>query len=221
MKNFIYSIKRNFFAGIIVSVPLFMTGYISWLLIKWFDNIFQPLVPFNIKIPGIGVVITFIIILFIGFVASNFLGKNILSLSEKLVKKMPFIRSIYIGSKQIVETIFSKDGTSFQLVGLIEYPRKEVYVIVFIAKESSQFMMNLVDNSLANVADKQHSFHLPSDEYYNVFLPTTPNPTSGYMLIVPKKDVSIVDISVEEALKLVISGGLITPDIKKKLTKKG
>jgi uncharacterized membrane protein len=137
----------------------------------------------------------------IGFLTANLVGRSIIAFGESMLDRMPLVRSLYKGLKQIFQTVLAEQSSSFKQAGLIQYPRLGLWSIVFIATDTR----GEVDN------------RLPAEESISVFLPTTPNPTSGFLLFVPRKDVIILDMSVEEAAKMVISAGLVSPDYPEKL----
>ena len=199
-------LRRYFLTGFIITAPLVITLYMIWTLVEWVDSWVIPYVPaaynpdsyLSFHVPGAGFLIALLVITIVGFLTANIIGKSIVSYGEKLLAKMPIVRNLYNGLKQIFQTILSDKSDSFQQVGLLEYPRKGLWAIVFIATETK----GEVDQVLK---EKGH-------ETLSIFLPTTPNPTSGFLLFVPKKDVIILEQSVEDAAKLVISAGLVTPD---------
>lgn len=199
-------LRRYFLTGFVITAPLAITLYMIWTLVEWVDSWIIPYVPaaYNpdnylpVHVPGAGFLIALFGITIIGFLTANIIGKSIVSFGEKMLAKMPVVRNLYNGLKQIFQTVLSDKNESFQQVGLLEYPRKGLWAIVFIATDTK----GEVDDVLKN---KGH-------ETLSIFLPTTPNPTSGFLLFVPKKDVIILDQSVENAAKLVISAGLVTPD---------
>jgi len=201
---------RNYFlTGFIICAPLVITAYLVWALIKTVDGWVKPYLPsvYNpdtylpFDIPGFGLLVSIFTITMIGFLTANFIGRTIVGYGEDVLSRMPLVRTIYSGLKQIFQTVLSDQTASFQDVGILEYPRKGIFAIVFIATETK----GEVD---ARLRKKGH-------ETLSVFLPTTPNPTSGFLLFVPKKDVVILDMGVEDAAKLVISAGLVSPDFKK------
>ena len=203
---------RNYFlTGFIVVAPLTITVYLIWTFIDWVDGWVIPYIPrvYNpetylpFAIPGIGLLLAIVVITIVGFLTANFIGRSIVSAGERMLSRMPFIRNIYNGLKQIFQTVLSDTSESFKQVGLLEYPRQGLWAIVFIATETK----GEVDRRLVG---KGH-------ETLSVFLPTTPNPTSGFLLFVPRKDLIILDMSVEDAAKLVISAGLVAPETQKKL----
>ena len=196
---------RNYFlTGLVIVGPVGITLYIGWWFINAVDAWVKPFVPdiYNpetylpFDLPGVGLVFAIFGLASIGALAANLMGRTIISYGEMFLGRMPVVRSLYSGLKQIFETVLSQSNTSFQDVALIEYPRKGLYAIVFVSTETK--------GEIAERSDGQ--------EFLSVFLPTTPNPTSGFLLFVPKKDVQILDMSVEEAAKLVISAGLVIPD---------
>lgn len=193
--------KNIFLTGIAVIIPIGLTVYILFFLISVMDNLlkviparFQPDNLFHIHIPGLGVIITLILIFIVGLVTKSYLGNKLVRLGEWFVNKIPFVRSIYQAIKQLVDTIFSDKSQSFKKVVLIEYPRKGMYVIAFVTGEAK-----------GEVQTKT------AQKCINLFVPTTPNPTSGFYIMVPEDDIINMDMTVEEAFKLVISGGIIAP----------
>lgn len=201
--GFIARIRRSFFTGIVFIAPLIITAYIIMAVIRFMDNLIKPLIPpqyhptalIGIDIPGVGLVLFVVTVTFIGAITRGFVGRQISHSLYELVNRFPIVRSIYNLVKQILETVFNEDKPNFEQVCLVEYPRKGIYAIGFIAKSAS--------GSLAQAID---------EEVYAVFIPTTPNPTSGFFLYFPKTDVKLLDISVEAAAKLVISSGLVEPE---------
>ncbi|MAN64105.1 MAG: hypothetical protein CMI60_19395 [Parvibaculum sp.] len=197
-------LRTYFLTGLAVAAPIWITIYLlRWFVefidtyvVGFFPDQYQPdqLLPFTV--PGIGVIIGLVGLTFLGALTANFLGRRILAFGERLVDRMPIVRNIYNALKQIFETVISQSGTSFRDVGLIEYPRRGLYALVFVTTQTK-----------GEVLEKAST----DDEMVSVFLPTTPNPTSGFLLFVPKADITILDMSVEEAAKLVISAGLVEP----------
>ncbi len=201
MKEFI---KRNFLAGILVLVPVSLTVYVVLLIFRAFDKILNYLPPrYNpetylpFRVPGLGFILAFIFIMIVGFVARNYIGGKIIGLWESFVNKIPFIRTIYVATKQLVETVFMKKDRNFRRVVLIEYPRKGVYALAFTT--------GVGKGEIQKKTQKQ---------MINVFVPTTPNPTSGFYLLVPETDLIFLDMNVEDAFKLIISGGIVVPEEK-------
>jgi len=201
---------RNYFlTGLIIVAPLAITAYLTWTFIGWVDSWVKPYIPqiYNpdhylpFAVPGFGLVTALFLITMIGFLTANLVGRSILGFGESLLDRMPLVRSLYKGLKQIFQTVLAEQSGSFKQAALIEYPRRGLWSIVFIATDTK-----------GEVNER-----LPENESISVFLPTTPNPTSGFLLFVPRKDVIILDMSVEEAAKMVISAGLVSPDFPRKL----
>ncbi len=199
-------LRTYFLTGFIITAPLVITVYLIWTLIEWVDSWVIPYIPeiYNpdnylpFHVPGFGLLAAIFLITIVGFLTANIIGKSIVSWGEGLLGRMPLVRNIYNGLKQIFETVLSDQTGSFQEVGLIEYPRKGLWAIVFISTATK----GEVDNRLKSV----------DQDTLSVFLPTTPNPTSGFLLFVPKQDVTILSMSVEDAAKLVISAGLVAAE---------
>lgn len=197
-------LRTYFLTGLAVAAPIWITVYLlRWFVefidtyvVGFFPDQYHPdqLLPFTV--PGIGVIIGLVGLTVLGALTANFLGRRILSFGERLVDRMPIVRNIYNALKQIFETVISQSGTSFREVGLIEYPRRGLFALVFVTTQTK-----------GEVLEKAST----DDSLVSVFLPTTPNPTSGFLLFVPKSDIEILDMSVEEAAKLVISAGLVEP----------
>src|SRR5690349_20681006 len=197
---------RNYFlTGLVVAGPLTITLYITWWFITWVDGWVKPLVPaaylpenyLPFSIPGFGLIIALTGLTLLGFLTANLVGKTLLNLGEVVLSRMPVVRGIYKGTKQVFETIFSANGTSFRKVGLVEFPVKGMWSIVFIS----------------NPAGPDLEERLPTaGEYLGVFLPCTPNPTTGFFFFVPRRDVIELTMSVDDAAKLVMSAGVIQPE---------
>ncbi len=198
---------RNYFlTGFIITAPLAITAYLVWSFIGWVDGWVKPYIPsvYNpdtylpFSIPGFGLIVAFFLITIIGFLTANFIGRTIVGYGETLLGRMPFVRNLYSGLKQIFQTVFSEQETSFEKVCLVEYPRKGIWALAFIATDTR--------------GEVNHILTSQGHETVSVFLPTTPNPTSGFLLFVPKEDIHILEMSVEQAAKLVISAGLVAPE---------
>ncbi|MGV8996011.1 MAG: DUF502 domain-containing protein [Parvibaculaceae bacterium] len=195
-------LRNYFFTGLVVAAPIGLTLYITRWFIELVDTWFVPLIPEQFRpdnfmpfnIPGIGLVVAVILLTLLGAFTANFFGRAILVFAERLVDRMPVVRSIYGALKQIFETVISQSASSFQDVGLIEYPRKGIYTIVFVTSRNE---------SKIGAPDGL--------DLISVFLPTTPNPTSGFLLYVPRSDVKFLDMTIEEGAKLIISAGLVEP----------
>lgn len=205
-------LRANFLTGIVVLAPLVITLWLLKTLIISVDEFVLRFIPpylhtnhlldwyFNIQLPfevrGMGVIIGFIFIISVGVFARNFLGKQLVAMGENLLNRIPGIRSIYVSIKQVLETVTTSSSKSFREVVLVEYPRKGIWALGFVSGETEGEVQSLED-----------------DRLINVFLPTTPNPTSGFLLFVPKKDLRVLHMTVEQGIKLVISAGIVTPSL--------
>lgn len=194
-------LRRYLFTGLVIWIPLGVTIFIIQLFVGYMDRLvtvfpssWQPAQLVGFNIPGLGVVLVVLILLVTGFIASNYLGRALLSLGNELLEHIPLVRSIYTTAKQISDTMFSNTGRSFRKVVLIRYPQKDTWSLAFQTGES-----------LGEVNAK-----LP-EHMVSVFVPTTPNPTSGFLLLVPQDDMIELEMSVDEALKMIISLGVIVP----------
>ena len=195
---------RNYFlTGVIITGPICITLYLVWLIITFIDDRITPLIPerYNpefylpFNIPGLGLLIVLFGLTIVGFVSVNFLGRTFFRIGENLVNRMPVVRSVYGALKQIFETVLAQSSTSFREVVLVEYPRRGLWALAFVTSVT-----------------KGEVQRLTTEDVVNIFLPTTPNPTSGFLLFVPRHDLIHLEMSVEEGIKMVISGGLVTPD---------
>lgn len=199
------SLRSSFLTGIVVIAPVGLTIWLIWTLFGWVDGFVLPLVPdrFNpeqyigINLRGVGVIFFLFFTIVVGWVAKGLIGRSLIRLGEGLVGRTPVVRSIYNGIKQIAETVFAQSERSFEKACLIEYPRKGIWAIAFISTDTR-----------GEVADKAATM----GGMVSVFVPTTPNPTSGFLLFFPKEDVIELDMSIEDAAKLVISAGLVYPN---------
>jgi len=202
-RTFLQRLRSWFFTGLVVFGPLGLTVYFGWWLISLIDNWVRPLAPASlwpdtylpIHVPGFGVIIALVGITLLGFLAANIAGRSLVNAGEAMLDRTPFLRSVYKSLKQIFETVFREGGTQFRKVGLVEYPAKGQWSIVFISSEPARV-----------IADA-----LPDEPMISVFLPCTPNPTTGFYFFVPAKDVVEVAMSPNEAAQLVMSAGLIQP----------
>ncbi|MEM8749292.1 MAG: DUF502 domain-containing protein [Pseudomonadota bacterium] len=206
-------LRNYFFTGLVICAPIAITAYLTWTLVQWVDGWVKPYIPdvYNpdlylpFTVPGFGLLVAMFVITMIGFLTANLIGRSIVAYGEYLLSRMPIVRNIYSALKQIFETVFREDANSFQSVVLVEYPRKDIWALAFVATDTLGEVQARLDD--------------PAGATVSVFLPTTPNPTSGFLLFVPKSDVITLDMSVEEAAKLVISAGLVAPDFDKKKSK--
>lgn len=193
--------KRYFITGLLVLVPLFITAWVLATLIGLMDqsllllpNAWRPEAQFGRSIPGIGAILTLVIIFTTGLVATNFFGKQLIDLWEALLGRVPVVKSIYNSVKQVSDTLFSDSGNAFRKALLVQFPREGSWTIAFLTGQPGGDVVN----------------HLDGD-YVSVYVPTTPNPTGGYFLMMPTADVIELDMSVDEALKYIISMGVVTP----------
>jgi uncharacterized membrane protein len=193
--------KKNIFTGLIVLIPLVLTLWVIYSLAHFLDQVvlflpyqYQPnqLVGFNI--PGVGVILTIASIFLVGLIANNFFGRRFISLYEIILDKLPFVKSIYGGIKQVSDTLFSNNSNAFSKAVLIEFPDAKNYTFAFITGETDERISKILKG-----------------KYVNVYVPTTPNPTSGYTLMVPRNKIKEIDVSVDQALKYVISMGVVPP----------
>lgn len=195
-------LRAYFLAGILITAPLGLTIYIAWVFITWVDGQVIPLLParYNpenylpFSVPGVGLVIVLVGLTAIGAITAGMLGRLFVGVSERLLNRMPVIRSLYAATKQIFETVLAHKATAFREVVLVEYPRRGSWVIGFITGTTEGEIQELTD-----------------EEMVNLFVPTTPNPTSGFLLFVPRSDIVPLQMSVEEGIKMVVSGGIVTP----------
>ena len=202
-RSFGQRLRSWFFTGLVVFGPLGLTGYFGWWVVSTIDNWVRPLAPsilwpdnyLPVHVPGFGVVIALFGVTLLGFLAANIAGRSLVGAGEAMLDRTPVLRSVHKSLKQIFETIFREGGTQFRKVGLVEYPAKGQWSIVFISSEPPPV-----------IADA-----LGPEPMISVFLPCTPNPTTGFYFYVPAKDVVPLDMTTNEAAQLVMSAGLIQP----------
>ena len=200
-------LRASFLTGIVVIAPVWLTIWLIWSVVGWIDSAVLPLVPqqfqpqeyVGVNLRGVGVIIFLIFTILVGWVAKGILGRSLIQLAEGLVNRMPVVRSVYSGIKQISETVFAQTERSFDKACLIQYPRRGIWAIGFISTTAK-----------GEVSERAET----SDQMLSVFVPTTPNPTSGFLLFFPTEDVIMLDMSIEDAAKLVISAGLVYPNDK-------
>ncbi len=201
-------LRAYFFTGILVTAPVAITFYMAYKFVLWVDVLVGKLVPpqyhldnyLPFTIPGLGLVFLVVVLTLVGMFAAGFLGRFFLRLGEWIVSKVPLISSVYSLLKQVFETFFSSKTQAFSKVVMLEYPRKGIWILGFVSSELK--------------GEVKENF---KGDMLNVFIPTTPNPTSGFLIFVPKEDTVELEMSVEDGIKFVISGGLVEPDtIKKK-----
>ncbi|MDI9332905.1 MAG: DUF502 domain-containing protein [Cytophagales bacterium] len=199
------SLRKWFFAGLLVLVPLAITIWLLEWAISSLDKTllllpqtWQPDNWLGVHIPGFGVILTLVVLLSVGALVSNFLGKRIIGWWDALLGRIPVVRSIYSSVKQVSDTLFSENGNAFRQAVLVEWPRQGVWTIGFVTGVPS--------------GDVLHSLqHGITEDYLSVYVPTTPNPTSGYMMMFKKSDCQALSMSVDEALKYVVSMGVVSP----------
>ena len=214
-------LRTSFLTGIVVIAPVGLTVWLIWTLIGWVDGFVLPFVPdsyqpeylinrwilgyespadvgwVTINIRGVGVIVFLLFTLFVGWIAKGLIGKSMINFAESLVHRMPIVRSIYSGVKQIAETVFAQSERSFEKACLVQYPRKGIWAVGFISTVAKGEVTQRAETG---------------GELLSVFVPTTPNPTSGFLLFFPREDIIELDMSVEDAAKLVISAGLVYPE---------
>ena len=200
----ILKLRNYFFAGILVTAPLAITIYFVWIFVNFVDSKVTNFFPdfffsFPIEIPGSGLLVFITSMILIGWFTASFLGRIIVRFGEKILSRVPVIRGIYTAVKQIFGTVLKKQSDAFRQVVLIEYPRKGSWAMGFLTGSTKGEVQKIT-----------------KDEIVNVFLPTTPNPTSGFLLFIPKRDVRPLKMSVDEGIKMIISAGIITPSKKNK-----
>lgn len=220
-------LRASFLTGLVVIAPVGLTVWLLWTVIGWVDGFVWPLVPsawhpdallnwllgntrylgppseripnpdwVQINLRGVGVIVFFVFTIVVGWIAKGLIGRSLIGYGESLVDRMPVVRSIYSGIKQISETVFAQSERSFEKACLIQYPRKGIWAIGFISTTAK-----------GEVAEKAET----AGDMVSVFVPTTPNPTSGFLLFFPAEDVIELDMTIEDAAKLVISAGLVYP----------
>ncbi|WP_424833530.1 DUF502 domain-containing protein [Ruegeria sp.] len=200
-------LRGSFLTGIVVIAPVWLTVWLIWSVVGWIDSAVLPLVPqrfqpqeyVGINLRGVGVIIFLIFTVIVGWIAKGILGRSLIHFAESVVDRMPVVRSVYSGIKQISETVFAQTERSFEKACLIQYPRRGIWAIGFVSTTAR-----------GEVSQRAET----SGELLSVFVPTTPNPTSGFLLFFPAEDVILLDMSIEDAAKLVISAGLVYPNEK-------
>ena len=197
-----FKIRSWFITGILVLTPIILTVYVAWAFITFVDNLVVPIVPVDYRpsnylpfsIPGLGLIIVFTFTTLVGSLATGLFGRTLIRIWENILNRMPVVRSVYSAIKQILETVMAAQSDAFRQAVLVQYPRKDIWAIGFVTGSTKGEVGK-------NVSEKM----------INVFMPTTPNPTSGFLLFFPEKDLIYLKMSVEDALKLVVSGGMVIP----------
>ena len=196
-------IRNYFLTGLVVAGPVAVTLWLIWWFVTSIDNLVRPVIPVTylpetylpFKIPGFGLIIAFTALTLLGFFTANLVGSRLIGFGEALLNRMPIVRPIYRTTKQIFQTLFSGSESSFRHVGLVEFPAPGMWSLVFLTQPPSAAI----------------AAHLPQTEHVSAFLPCTPNPTTGFFFYVPRRDVIDLDITVEQAMSLLISAGIIQP----------
>jgi len=194
--------KRWFLTGIVLLVPVLATIYLFLSIVRSMDDMlhlipvaYQPDQLLGFHVPGLGVLLTLLVVLLTGMAGASFIGRWFVLLGERIVNRIPLVRSVYGAIKNVLETILQDNKDAFRRVVLIEYPRPDLFVLAFVTS--------------VNEGEVQHR---TGEQVIGVFVPTTPNPTSGFLLYVPEKDTIPLNMSVEDGMKCVISAGVITPE---------
>jgi len=200
--SFAQRMRAYLMTGILVVAPISITFYLAWVFIGFVDSKVTPLIPAKYNpetylpfaLPGLGLIVLVTSLILVGAATAGFFGRLWMRVSEQILARMPVIRNVYGAVKQILETVLAQQSNAFREAVLVEYPRRGIWAIAFITGRTEGEVQNVT-----------------AEECINIFLPTTPNPTSGFLLFVPKKDLVHLDMTVEEAIKMVISGGIVTP----------
>ncbi|MCC6949001.1 MAG: DUF502 domain-containing protein [Bradyrhizobiaceae bacterium] len=208
---------RNYFlTGLVIAAPLAITVYIVWWLVQWIDGWVKPLIPTRYNpeqylpfaVPGFGVLLAIVLITLLGFLTANLLGRSLVAYGESLLGRMPLVRTIYSGLKQMFVTVLTDKAATFNKVVLIEYPRRNLWSLAFVSSP--------VRGELYEVLSESDAYE---DQVMSVYVPTTPNPTSGYLLFCKRSEMVELDMSIEDAAKLVITAGLVSPEYNKYIKK--
>ncbi|MDQ2082731.1 DUF502 domain-containing protein [Xanthobacteraceae bacterium Astr-EGSB] len=198
-------IRTYFLTGLVAAAPIAITAWLTWSFITWVDDLVRPLIPvayrpetyLPVKVPGLGLIIGFVALTLLGFFTANLVGRTLMEAGETILDRMPIVRPLYKALKQVFETLFSSSGSSFRKVGLVQFPSPEMWSLVFLSQPAG-----------SEIAER-----LPrEEEYVSVFMPCTPNPTTGFFFYVARSDIIELDLPVEAAAKLIMSAGLIQPN---------
>lgn len=205
--RFLAGVRRYLISGVLVSAPIGFTLYLSWLILRFIDRRVVPLIPPAINpetllppalrpfgIPGLGLLVALLGLVLVGFLANRAIGRWTLRLGERLLEGVPIVRGMHGALKQITESVLSQHADAFREVVLFEYPRPGIWALGFVTGTTRGQVQSIT-----------------TEETVNVFLPTTPNPTSGYLLFVPRRDVVVLDMTIEEGMKMIISAGMVSP----------
>lgn len=204
-RGFMARLRNYFLTGLIVAGPIAITFYLTWWFVTWVDGIVRPFVPMDYRpetylpfgVPGSGLVVAVFALTFLGFLTANLIGRTLVDFGDRLLGRMPVVRAIYRGLKQVFETLFSSSGSSFRTVGLVEFPSPGMWSIVLISQPPGP----------------EVSKGLPGEEeHVSVFLPCSPNPTTGFFFYVPKKKIIEIEMTTDQAATLIMSAGVVQPD---------
>src|SRR6516165_5336318 len=196
---------RNYFlTGLVVAGPLAITFYLTWWFVTWVDGLVRPFVPLAYRpetylpfgLPGSGLIVAVIALTLLGFLTANLIGRSLVDLGERILGRIPAVRAIYRGLKQVFETLFSGTGSSLRKVGLVEFPSPGMWSIVLISQSPSEDIARSLPGQ---------------EEHVSVFLPCSPNPTTGFFFYVPKSKIIEVELSAEDAATLIMSAGVVQP----------
>ncbi|HOO50607.1 MAG TPA: DUF502 domain-containing protein [Alphaproteobacteria bacterium] len=195
----LFSALRGYFlTGIVVTAPVGLSLYLVWSVLLWVDEKVGGILPIRLTddkdIPGLGVIVAIGFFIVVGMFTRNFIGRMFLNLSHYIMERLPVVKTIYGALKQVIDMVMGQQANAFRDVVMIEYPRKGVYMMGFLTGRTEGEVQELTDK-----------------EMVNIFIPTTPNPTSGFLVFVPKEEVIDLNMSVDDGLKMIISGGMITP----------
>ncbi len=211
-RGIVARLRNYFLTGLIVAGPIAITFYLTWWFVSWVDGLVRPFVPVAYRpetylpfgLPGSGLVVAVFALTFLGFLTANLIGRTLVEVGESLLGRMPVVRAIYRGLKQVFETLFSGSGSSFRKVGLVEFPSPGMWSIVLVSQAPSVEIASSIPGA---------------EEFISVFLPCSPNPTTGFFFYVPKSKVIEIDMSAEDAATLIMSAGVVQPgnDAQKKV----
>ena len=202
-------LRAYLIAGLLVTGPISLTLYLLWVFVSWIDGVVGQIVPLGwdpagylpFRIPGLGLVVVAAGLILIGWATAGVLGRFFVRVYERVLERVPVIRGLYGATKQIFQTVLSQQSNTFREVALLEWPRPGMWTIGFITGRAEGEIRELVGD----------------EDVVNIYVPTTPNPTSGYLMFVPRRDIVILDMTIEEAIKFVISGGIVAPPDRRKL----
>jgi uncharacterized membrane protein len=203
--SFAGRLRTYFLTGLVVAGPVAITLWLTWSFVTWVDDLVRPFIPvayrpetyLPFKMPGFGLIIAFVALTSLGFLTANLVGRTLVEAGERLLERMPIVRPLYRGLKQVFETLFSQSGSTFRKVGLVEFPAPGMWSLVFISSAPGSDITS----------------QLPTqEEHASVFLPCSPNPTTGFFFYVARSGIIELDIPVEAAAKLIMTAGMIQPD---------